>query len=232
MKPRAIPEVKWPFNQRILVLSPHPDDFDAVAVTMRFFHQRGDLIYVAVLSGSAGGVLDSFCPAVNKVAVREQEQRASIRFFGLPEQSLTFLRLPEDAEGHLIENPDAVRREIEVFQPTLVVLPHYNDTNAGHRRAYAMFRKVSAVPALLFQDPKTTEFRCDLYMPFDDATADWKRKLLLHHRSQDHRNRTLRGHGFDDRILNVNRSAAAKIGCHAPYAEAFQCDQTRTNFTP
>lgn len=224
MSARPIPEINWPSHQRILVLAPHPDDFDAAGVTMRFFHERGDLLRVVVLSGSASGVLDSFCAPHEKVAVREREQRASLRFFGLTEEALTFLRLPEDTDGHPIENPEAVRRELEAFVPDLVVLPHYHDTNAGHRRAYAMFRNVSAKPALLFRDPKTTEFRCDLYMPFDEATAQWKRQLLLYHRSQDHRNRLVRGHGFDDRILSMNQQIARELGCAAPYAEAFQCD--------
>jgi len=192
---------------------------------MRFFHERGDCLRVAVVSGSASGVLDSFCPPAEKAALREQEQRASLRFFGLPDEALTFLRLAEDANGDPLEDTDTIRRLLEAAQPNLVVLPHYHDTNAGHRRTYAMLRNCSAVPALLFRDPKTTEFRCDIFTPFDETAAQWKRKLLLHHRSQDHRNRQQRGHGFDDRILDVNRQTAAELSCGAPYAEAFQMDR-------
>jgi hypothetical protein len=74
------------------------------------------------------------------------------------------------------------------------------------------------------RDPKTTQFRADLFTPFDETDAAWKRKLLLHHRSQEHCNRKLRDHGFDDRILAVNRRLAAELGCNAPYAEAFQLE--------
>jgi len=224
MKPRPITDIVWPARQRILVLAPHPDDFDAVGVTMRFFHQRGDTLRVAILSGSASGVLDSFCAPADKAAVREQEQRNSLRFFGLPDDALTFLRLPEDANGDPIEDAGAIQRELDALQPDLVVLPHYHDTNVGHRRAYAMFRFCSGLPALLFRDPKTTEFRCDIFTPFDETAAQWKRKLLLHHRSQEHRNRQQRRRGFDDRILDVNRQLAAELSCAVPYAEAFQVD--------
>jgi len=34
-------------NQRVLVLAPHPDDFDAIGVTLRFLHKRGNSIFVA-----------------------------------------------------------------------------------------------------------------------------------------------------------------------------------------
>lgn len=225
MIPRDITTLSWPPRQRVLVLAPHPDDFDSVGVTMRFFHQRGDLIRVAVLSGSASGVLDSFCAPAEKAAVREQEQRDSIAFFGLPDDALTFLRLPEDAHGDPIEAPQVIQHLLDTVQPDLVILPHYHDTNTGHRRAHAMFRKCSRLPALLFRDPKTLDFRCDLYTPFDETTAQWKRKLLLHHRSQEHRNRQLRGHGFDDRILDLNRRTAQELSCAAPYAEAFQWEK-------
>ena len=142
----------------------------------------------------------------------------------MPDDALTFLRLSEDADGHPIEDTDAIRRELDAAQPDLVVLPHHNDTNIGHCRTYAMFRKCSGLPALLFRDPKTTDFRCDIFTPFDEPAAQWKRKLLLHHRSQEHRNRQQRGRGFDDRILDVNRQIAAELSCGAPYAEAFQVD--------
>ena len=46
--------------KRVLVLAPHPDDFDAIGVTLQYLHKQGNPIYLAVLSGSASGVLDSF----------------------------------------------------------------------------------------------------------------------------------------------------------------------------
>jgi len=234
-RPAAIPAMRWPAELRLFVLAPHPDDFDAIGVTLRFFQQNGNPIQLAVVSGSASGVLNEFCsPPDNatKVAVREQEQRDSLRFFGLGEERVTFLRLREDDAGAPLddaENEAAIRRQLLEHRSQVVFLPHGADSNAGHRRVHAMFLRAAATldeppAAFLIRDPKTLSFRADLYMPFDEETARWKRRLLLHHRSQEHRNRRQRDHGFDDRILHVNHEIAAELNCGAPFAEAFQVE--------
>jgi len=74
----------------------------------------------------------------------------------------------------------------------------------------------------LICDPKTIEMRTDLYMPFDQAEADWKTQLLRFHDSQHQRNIRTRNHGFDDRILDVNRGIARKLLLAHEYAEAFE----------
>ncbi|MEI6166629.1 MAG: PIG-L family deacetylase [bacterium] len=224
--PATIPSLTWPSMLRLFVLAPHPDDFDAIGVTLRFFHQRGCAIQVAVVSGSASGVLDEFWAGHDaKVSAREQEQRASIRFFGLPDDHLVFLRLPEDATGDPVESPEneaVIRQALLSARPDIVFLPHGADTNVGHQRVYAMFRRAApGTTGFYIRDPKTVTFKTDLLMPFNEEDAEWKRKLLLHHQSQEHRNRILRGYGFDDRILDVNRRIAMEQACEEPYAEAF-----------
>ncbi|MFA5191572.1 MAG: PIG-L family deacetylase [Verrucomicrobiia bacterium] len=234
-RPAAIPAIQWPAELRLFVLAPHPDDFDAIGVTLRFFQRNGNAIHLAVVSGSASGVLDEFCPSpdnATKAAAREQEQRNSLRFFGLGEEHVTFLRLEEDDAGAPLDdagNEAAIRRQLLPHRPQIVFLPHGADSNAGHRRVHAMFLRVASsfdepVAAFLIRDPKTLSFRSDLYMPFDEEAARWKRRLLLHHCSQEHRNRRQRGRGFDDRILDVNRQIAAELSCDAPFAEAFQVE--------
>ncbi|MCX6898900.1 MAG: PIG-L family deacetylase [Verrucomicrobia bacterium] len=234
-RPAAVPAMRWPAELRLFVLAPHPDDFDAVAVTLRFFQQNGNLIQLAVVSGSASGVLDEFCsPPDNatKAAIREQEQRDSLRFFGLGEECAAFLRLKEDDTGAPLddtENEAAIRRQLMAHRPQIVFLPHGADSNSGHRRVHAMFVRAAAAldeppTAFLIRDPKTLSFRADFYMPFDEDAARWKRRMLLHHRSQEHRNRRQRDRGFDDRILDVNRQIAAELSCSAPFAEAFQVE--------
>ena len=232
-RPVQLHSLEFPKDLVVLVLAPHPDDFDEIGVTLRYFRHNGNPIYVDVLSSSASGVEDSFCtpPTLErKAAVRENEQRESCRFFGLPESHLTFLRLPEDAEGHLTESPEAVeqiRESVVSMAPDFVFLPHGNDSNLGHQRAYSMFRKVACeagypITALLAKDPKTIGMRHDLYTVFGPEEAEWKAELLRFHESQQQRNLNTRGYGFDERILRVNRENACDLSKDDMFAEVFE----------
>jgi LmbE family N-acetylglucosaminyl deacetylase len=237
-RPFRIDRVEDPGDFRILVLGPHPDDFDAAGATLKFFHERGSAIRLLVLSSSANGVENSFCdpPTLEaKAAWREEEQRRSLRFFGLSEEAVEFLRLsvgsPEEG-GYLLDRPDAfrvVKEKSLAFAPDLILFPHGNDTNPDHRLAYRWWRRLAAdafapVAALLIRDPKTIASRDDAYFPFGEEVAAWKAELLRFHRSQHQRNLNTRGYGFDDRILSVNRASAARLGLAETYAEAFEIE--------
>ena len=219
----------------MLVLAPHPDDFDAIGVTMRYFQENGNSLYVTVATSGASGVEDSFCspPAVGaKRGLREQEQRASCQFFGLAEHNLAFLRLEEDAAGHPADNAANLERVRHVFlsrRPALVFLPHGRDTNEGHQRIYAMHRRVAReagypLVSFLNRDPKTVCMRCDMVLGYGQEEAAWKGQLLRFHQSQHQRNLNQRGHGFDERILSMNRQSAEMCSLDKPYAEAFEVE--------
>lgn len=234
-RPLRLQQLRLPPELRVAVLAPHPDDFDAIAMTLRFLRDNGNKIDVAVATGGASGVEDGFRGATTdavKVSLREEEQRASCRLFGLPDEQLTFLRLAEGTDGHLRaseENFGIVRAWLIAQRPDLVFLPHGNDTNDDHRRCYDFFRRTAleenlALVACLNRDPKTIAMRADLITPFDATEAAWKAKLLLCHQSQHQRNLHTRGYGFDDRILNINRQFAAMLNCGAEFAECFELE--------
>lgn len=61
-------------------------------------------------------------------------------------------------------------------------------------------------------------------MPFGQDEADWKAELLRCHDSQHQRNLHARGHGFDDRILDVNKAIARELLIGDKYAEAFEIE--------
>ena len=92
---------------RVLSLAPHPDDPDAVAVTLRLLRDGGWDVYWAILSTSWLGVLDDFVGSdrAAKAAARVEEQRASARLFGLADDHLTFLLLTESDGGQLEDTP-------------------------------------------------------------------------------------------------------------------------------
>lgn len=228
-RPRSLRDLAFPRPLAILVLAPHPDDFDAIGLTLRHLHGQGHAVQVAVLTTGASGVEEGFEGATGdaaKAALREAEQRASCAFFGLPPQRLDFLRLwgaNADEAGDLARLEDWITAR----PADLVFMPHGNDSNATHRRTYEAVCAVAASQGLhawacLNQDAKTLGMRVDLFFDFDAADAAWKRQLLRCHRSQQERNLRLRGAGFDARVLQVNRQAGAALGTPLPYAEAFE----------
>jgi len=62
----------------------------------------------------------------------------------------------------------------------------------------------------------------DIFTRFGEEDARWKAGLLRCHQSQHQRNLNTRGFGLDERILRVNRDAAALLPGRQPYAEAFE----------
>jgi LmbE family N-acetylglucosaminyl deacetylase len=226
-------EARWPRGQRIAVLAPHPDDFDAVAVTLRFFHARGDEIHLAVLTDGASGVENAYPGAVNdaaKGALREREQLASCAAFGLPPERVAFLHLAPSELEFNAANVATIRDWLLPLRADLVFMPHGNDSNATHRQTYALFCAVAEqenpnLCAMLNQDAKTVAMRHDLYTPFDEEEAHWKAGLLRCHDTQQQRNLRTRGHGFDERVLAVNCATAQTLGLAAPYAEAFELER-------
>jgi len=234
-RPLSIPGLNLPAALHLVVLAPHPDDFDAIGATLRYLHENGNRIDLAVATLSPGGVEDGFGGAVTaaqKAAIREKEQRASCRHFGLLTDRLVFLHLAEDPDGHpepCEANLRRVRTYLGTQRPDLVFMPHGNDSNEGHRRTFEFFRQSVQEESLslvvcLNRDPKTIAMRNDLYFEFGPETAAWKAALLRMHESQQQRNLSRRGVGFDERILEVNRKTAAELGLTAKYAEAFEVE--------
>jgi LmbE family N-acetylglucosaminyl deacetylase len=235
--PLNLHQLSLPPSLAIVVLAPHPDDFDAIAVTLRFFHQRGDVIHLAVLTTGASGVEDGYAGAhtdAEKAILREQEQSASCAFFGLPQERVSFLRLPPDEKGNPrldTANHDRIRDYLLQRAPDLAFMPHGNDSNVTHQRTYALFRAAALAEkmqlwAVLNQDAKTLAMRTDLFTRFDAATASWKAELLRLHQSQHQRNLNTRGHGFDERVLAINRKSAVVLDLGGDeYAECFELER-------
>jgi LmbE family N-acetylglucosaminyl deacetylase len=234
-RPLSLSDLALPAPLTVVVLAPHPDDFDAIAVSLHYLHAQGHAIHVAVLTAGANGVDDGWNGVQGleqKAALRQAEQRASCAWFGLSMDRLVFLRLWEAGEGVADPSRDdadyqTLRSYLRSKQPDLVFLPHGNDSNRTHRRTFETFEAIAAadklqVHACLSQDAKTVSMRPDLYMFFGEEEAAWKAQLLRLHRSQQERNLKARGHGLDQRVLDVNREAAAKAGGARPYAEVFE----------
>jgi LmbE family N-acetylglucosaminyl deacetylase len=233
--PKPLETLPLSRSHRILVLAPHPDDFDAIGVSMRYFWKNGNPLHLAVATSGASGVEDSFCspPTIEaKGRLREEEQRASCQFFGLPEANLIYLRLEEDEGGHPKENNtnlEVIQKHFLKTHPAIVFTPHGKDSNPGHQRIYGMLRQVAreaGYPLVVFlnRDPKTVQMRGDVYLAYGEETAAWKGELLRFHQSQHQRNLNQRGHGMDERILKVDRESAQLCSVGARYTEVFELE--------
>jgi LmbE family N-acetylglucosaminyl deacetylase len=231
MREQKFARLPMPPKQKILVLAPHPDDFEAIAVTLKFFHEQQARIFLAVMCPSWSGVEESFAADSSKETrskLREAEQRQSIQQFGLPPDRVSFLRLTEDAHGKLLDLPEnyqRVKHLLDNYRPGLVFMPHWNDSNYDHRLTAKIFESAVAELSLSLTawfnlDPKTIDMHREVYTIFDSAQAEWKAALLRCHASQHQRNLNTRGHGFDERILSGNRVSGATVG--APFAEVFE----------
>jgi LmbE family N-acetylglucosaminyl deacetylase len=232
--PQPIREGLIPRNLRLLVVGPHPDDFDSIGVTLRSLSEEGNPLHVAVIR-TGSGVEDNYRPSLTlaeKTEVRDREQRDSARFFGLSEPMLTFMSLEKDTQDQLKESAANVHTLTEIIAdkaPDIIFLPHGHDTNNGHRVTCAIVRQVVArqgrpVALFLNRDAKTIEMRTDLYMPFGEEMARWKAEMLRFHDTQQQRNLATRGHGFDERVLMLNAQIARDLKIDAPYAEAFELE--------
>jgi LmbE family N-acetylglucosaminyl deacetylase len=230
-RPLILSELRFPSALNVLVLAPHPDDFDAIAVSLRWLHEQGHAIVVAVLTAGANGIEDGWNGLAGneaKTAIREAEQRASCERFGLHSDRLHFLRLWEGgAPVHDAADDARLQSFVLSSNPDLVFLPHGNDSNRTHRRTFEAFASIASANRLsllacLSQDAKTLDMRIDLRMDFGEEEAAWKAELLRQHRSQHERNLKTRGYGFDQRVLNVNRAAATAAGSAQPYTEVFE----------
>lgn len=237
--PRPLAELSLPHPLTVLVLAPHPDDFDAIGGTLRYLHRQGHALHLAVLTTGASGVGDGLAGADDdaaKAALREEEQRASCAFFGLPPERVDFLRLwgrvpGADADGPVAgerdEDEQRLQQWIAARPADLLFMPHGNDSNRTHRRTYesacAIAQRLGLQAwAFLNRDAKTLGMRVDVHHAFGEEEATWKAQLLRFHRSQQERNLRTRGRGFDERVLEVNRDAAGELALVQPYAEVFE----------
>jgi LmbE family N-acetylglucosaminyl deacetylase len=233
--PISLEDCSFSPSLRLLVLAPHPDDFDAIAVMLKYFQANGNQILLLVLTGGSSGVNDSFLeyPTKHRKAkIRETEQIEALEFFGFPLSHIRFLRLPEDEQGDMILDAECrktVGKLFQEFNPDMMALPYGEDSNPSHQRTFALARQLAmaaskAVFAFYNQDPKTIKMQLDAYIAFDQAASLWKREMLRFHHSQQTRNLQTRGYGFDERILKVNAVIAKQLKTNQAYAEGFQVE--------
>ncbi len=242
-----------PEDATVLALAPHPDDPESAAVALGLLKIHGGSIHIAVVTDSPGGVQDDYARSHGAVdggslddlkrTIRRGEQTRSARASGFDVSRLAFLGLDRDGELDRTTGPDRLAEHIAAVDPDIVILPVGRDTNRTHVWVYDTFREVAlrrasdgrCLVGMYNRDPKTISIRGDLFVPFGDNEVHAKRALLRLHDSQQQRNRRTRGGGFDDRILETDRSSALRMRAatsRAPEAVGFAELYQLEVFTP
>jgi len=231
-------KVRFPAYGKVLLLGPHPDDPESVAITCRILMRLGCDIWATIVSMSPSGVKDEYAQRwqnnnsislqKKKIEIRRREQTRATEMFGLTPDRLTFLGIEEDKGLDSPNHSAKIRDHLLSMAPDIVIMPIGKDSNPTHARVYQVFRecvedltlkKEKPVVALYNEDPKTLEIRHDLFVLFDEESAEWKRALLRVHHSQQQRNINSRGIGFDDRILRMNHLSYKRLQEMLPHAD-------------
>lgn len=239
-----------PDGATVLALAPHPDDPESAALALGLLKSHGCSIHIAVVTDSPGGVQDLYARAHpvggdgsledRKRAIRRAEQIRSAQSSGFDVSRVAFLGLDRDGELDREAGPGHLADHIAAVDPDIVILPIGRDTNRTHVWVYDSFREVAlrrasdgrrVLVGMYNRDPKTISIRGDLFVLFGDEEARIKRGLLRLHDSQQQRNCRTRAAGFDDRILETDRSSAVRMHgatsrapTEAEYAEIYELE--------
>lgn len=128
-------------SDRILVLSPHPDD-EAIGLggTLRLHVERGDEVQVIFLTSGEKGVRGQ---DPNETArIREAEATAAAGILGY--SAFEFWRQPD---GSVEATPALIRRlkeKFESWQPSLVYVPHSGEQHPDHQAAALLVKRAVA----------------------------------------------------------------------------------------
>ena len=113
-RPVDLRNVRWPGKLTLLVTAPHPDDFDAIGVTLRYLADQGHELHVLVAETGSGidKVYGAGMTQAERTRLRVMEQTGSFRYFGLPEGSYRFLAL-DNAEDDQVADTAGNRQILE-----------------------------------------------------------------------------------------------------------------------
>jgi LmbE family N-acetylglucosaminyl deacetylase len=155
--------------ERVLVLSPHPDDESiGCGGTLRNHAEQGASVRIIFLtSGERGGHGRS---EKETIRVREKEARAAAKILGV--QSVEFWREPD---GLLSAGPDLIARlrgAILRWRPNIVYTTHRREMHPDHRAACRLVRDAVTNASCRVPPASVLEFEVWTPLPRIDHVVD------------------------------------------------------------
>lgn len=144
-------------GQRVLVLSPHPDD-ESIATGGYIYtaRERGAVVRIVLVTDGNKHLLRT---------LRYQEFRRSTAILGVADSQLRFWQYPD---GHLKYYPvplkKRVRNEIKGFKPDIILYPHPRDHHPDHAVLGRVTEKILALAAS--KRSNTTAYRYLVHHPY------------------------------------------------------------------
>jgi len=199
---------------KVLVLSPHPDD-DALGCggLLKQLAESGAKIKVIYFSDGSRGTRSGKANE-SLIAEREEEARESGKVLGIGEEK--FLRLPDSKIVVDLNLAAQIRRELEFDKPDLLLSPSLEDPHPDHfavAEALAIGLKNYDHHFQIWLYEIWGSGRINRLVPFDDFLGD-KQEALKCHKSQ------MKVKRYDEAILALNKYRALSAAA-GEYAEAF-----------
>jgi len=188
--------------ERIIVISPHPDD-EAIGCggTIAAHVDNGDIVHVIFLtSGENGGHGRSSEETIN---TREEEAKVAANI--LDTADTEFWKEPDGSFEASEINITRLVNKIKAFKPTLIYVPHYNEEHPDHKSAALLVeRSINALnetlekPAVYMYEVWTPMQKLD-HIQDISSYVEIKRKAIEAHKSQ------CSVLNFAEAILGLNR---------------------------
>lgn len=204
---------------RILVISPHPDDESiGCGGTLRKHITEGDSVWVIFLtSGERGG--HGMSPEETK-RVREEEAKAAAIILGY--EHLEFWNIPNGKLEITLNVVEQLREKVESWKPHFIYVTHDNEMHPEHKAAAGIVRE--AIKNIAGFEIEPIVFMYEVWTPLQDMDhivditpyVDIKRKAIQAHKCQ------CAVMDFDEAILGLNRYRGEMHSWPGgPYAEVF-----------
>ena len=204
-------------NNRVLVLSPHPDDESLACGGTLILHCRNsDFVKVLFLTDGSRATVDSSDIRDEYIRLREQEAVAACKILGVLDYE--FWRLPDRGLG--ADNQELQRRLshlLNSYRPSLIYAPSPFEFHSDHRATaellWLALRKTELETKLAFYEnnrPVNVNTLVDI-----TSVIDQKMRACRSYKTQ------LKNFPYADCILGLNRYRALTVSPFCEYAEGY-----------